>query len=647
MIRFFCDCCGKKFGIAEHLAGRQGLCPDCGTMYTVPAESQSAPFAGGSSPRAAAPALREVEAPDTQAIEAPQEADENSSARRVEESPEWGAAEEPAESPPERPAPPPARPAPMKRPGTHVIRDLPTSAPRSAETTVLPGVPTTPPRRGPSSVSPAAQPEESAADGKAAPPSARPPQRRPSSALRRAVGPADSGARAPATARATEPAKRGGSGRAVVAVLVVCLIGAFGYIWKIGGFGPGKDAEPSRAGDHASESPKTAAAGTGETAEPSPPTPPPTEPPKEDPTPPAPPPTEPPKEDPAPPTPPPTEPPKEDPTPPTPPPTEPPKEDPTPPAPPPTEPPKEDPTPPTPPPTEPPKEDPTPPTPPPTEPPKEDPTPPTPPPTEPPKEDPIPPPISLTDPPKEDPPPPSPPPTEPPKEDPVPPKATEPPPPPEDVAAAVKKAQERLTAARNVQDESQQRHALDPVESFLKARAVTQFLGKLLLASQEMPAVRQRAAELLGDGGQTDAVAILERGIKAAHDLDKVARAAIAALGRIDDPGSPRKLDALIRSRLVPAEEELDNAYALDAVLALGKVKRFRNIETLMALYLTLAQLYPGEVKGQTEEDRRKEEWRQMLEDATRSALHEITDQTLGSYQEWADWWQANRGNYK
>ncbi len=229
----------------------------------------------------------------------------------------------------------------------------------------------------------------------------------------------------------------------------------------------------------------------------------------------------------------------------------------------------------------------------------------------------------------------------------MPPKATEPPPPPEDVAAAVKKAQERLTAARNVQDESQQRHALDPVESFLKARAVTQFLGKLLLASQEMPAVRQRAAELLGDGGQTDAVAILERGIKAAHDLDKVARAAIAALGRIDDPGSPRKLDALIRSRLVPAEEELDNAYALDAVLALGKVKRFRNIETLMALYLTLAQLYPGEVKGQTEEDRRKEEWRQMLEDATRSALHEITDQTLGSYQEWADWWQANRGNYK
>lgn len=337
-------------------------------------------------------------------------------------------------------------------------------------------------------------------------------------------------------------------------MLVVCLLGAAGYVWKTGGFASSEGAGPSQVGESANGGPKVSDAGTGEPADPTPPSPPPTEPSIEDPTPPA------------------------------------------------------------------------------------------PPPTEPPKEDPTPPPISLTDPPKEDPPPPTPPPTEPPKADPPP---VEPPPPAEGVAAALKAAQARLAAARGGQDLSQQTHALDPLQGVLKAREVTQFLGKLLLASQEMPAVRQRAAELLGDGGQPDAVSILERGIKAAHDLDAVARAAIAALGRIDDPASPRKLDALVRSRLVPAEDQLDNVYAIDAVLALGKVKRFRNIETLMALYLTLAQLYQGEVQGQTEEDRRKEDYRRMLEDAARSALGEITGKSFTSYQEWADWWQANRGNYK
>ena len=603
MIYFFCDCCGKKLGISENLVGRKGVCPDCGSMFVVPTESQSAPF------EKPPPVSGDEELLDLNMADEPQEPAESSSSRMMRESPEWGGDEAPAPPPP--PAAPMRRPAttivpaaaPPRRPATAIVPAPPSAAPPRHRTSRVMSAPT--PSSGdadtvaigePPPAAPAKRPPSIAAP--AVPPPARPPGR-PSSALRRAVQPAEgrspaeaavaarAGAREPVAARGSEPARRGGPGWGVVLVLAALQVASLGYIWKLGGFAPGKGAEPTQVNGPSKQGPKPTAqgAGAGEVEEPpSPPTPPPVEPPKEDPKPPTPPPVEPPKEDPKPPTPPPVEPPKEDPK---------------------------------------------------------------PPPVEPPKEDPKPPPIQLTDPPKEDPKPPSPPPTEPPKEDPTPAPPTEPPPPAEDVSAALRQAMGRLAAARGKDDLSQQTHALDPLQEFLKAREVTQFLGKLLLASQEMPAVRQRAAEMLGDGGQSDAVAILERGIKAAHDLDSVARAAIAALGRIDDPASPRKLDALIRSRLVPAEDELDNAYALDAVFALGKVKRFRNIETLMALYLTLAQLYPGEVQGQTDEDRRKEDYRRMLEDATRSALSEITTKNLRSYQEWADWWQANRGNYK
>ncbi|GEM_PF-5638610 len=42
MIRFHCGC-GKKIGVAGHLAGRRGRCPDCGAHFTVPAASTHPP----------------------------------------------------------------------------------------------------------------------------------------------------------------------------------------------------------------------------------------------------------------------------------------------------------------------------------------------------------------------------------------------------------------------------------------------------------------------------------------------------------------------------------------------------------------------------------------------------------------------------
>ncbi|MEA3226431.1 MAG: hypothetical protein U9Q07_10820, partial [Planctomycetota bacterium] len=39
MIRFCCDRCGHKISIQNKHAGRQGKCPACGGVITVPAES--------------------------------------------------------------------------------------------------------------------------------------------------------------------------------------------------------------------------------------------------------------------------------------------------------------------------------------------------------------------------------------------------------------------------------------------------------------------------------------------------------------------------------------------------------------------------------------------------------------------------------
>ena len=534
MIRFYCSCCQKKFAISDHLAGRKGLCPDCGTMFEVPGDSQAAP-GNQAPPDKRAPTL------ELDAIQDPNEpppVEEASEEETTESSEEEEESEEEFEPPP----PPPS---------------------------------VTPPRKA-TSVQRLAVPSPVA------------PSKKATTVQRAAVDPAPPRNWVAASSGSTEPARKGGPGWGVVLLLLGFQAASVGYIWRLGGFAPGGNGAAAPAVDSTKKGPEVASQPTS----PKPPTP------------------APPKEDPKPPTP---APPKEDPKPPTP------------------APPKEDPKPPTP---APPKEDPKPPTPaPPVEPPKPD-----PPPVEPPK----------PDPPVEHPPTPAPPPdpgpTKPP--DPVNP-PTEQPPAPGDVGAAISQAEERLAAARTSKDLVQQAQTLDPLQGFVAEKQVIQFLGKLLLAKIELPTVRQRAAELLGTSGRPEALSILDRGFEAAKAVDNVARASIYAMGRIDDPAAPRKLDAMVRARLAPSADELDNAYAWDAVNALGEMKRLRNVETLMALYLSLAQLYPGDAPAYSDEDVKKEAHRKMLEDATRSALTTITGETFYSYPEWADWWEANRANYK
>lgn len=42
-IKFGCGHCGKRLGVGDHLAGRKGKCPDCGTIFTVPKPSTPSP----------------------------------------------------------------------------------------------------------------------------------------------------------------------------------------------------------------------------------------------------------------------------------------------------------------------------------------------------------------------------------------------------------------------------------------------------------------------------------------------------------------------------------------------------------------------------------------------------------------------------
>lgn len=42
-IKFPCQECGKKIGVADHLAGRRGKCPQCGTIFTVPPTGAALP----------------------------------------------------------------------------------------------------------------------------------------------------------------------------------------------------------------------------------------------------------------------------------------------------------------------------------------------------------------------------------------------------------------------------------------------------------------------------------------------------------------------------------------------------------------------------------------------------------------------------
>ncbi len=277
--------------------------------------------------------------------------------------------------------------------------------------------------------------------------------------------------------------------------------------------------------------------------------------------------------------------------------------------------------------------------------------------TPPPPEEPVltPPPEEPTPPEWEDPPyvEPAPPsdPTNPPSSDPPTPfdPASLKPPVPEaaQVEAALADFARRREYVKDCPDAVQCARALDALSGVVVDARAIEILGKILTSPSELPLVRQRAAELLGNSLSTEAVPALSAGFEACREDTSVARAAVVSLGRIDSAASAKALSAIMRGWTKATSEERDHMYASVALVSLSALHRSESVDAVLGFWAGLAAAKPADTSRLSEAEWKRESHRVALEDSARGTLSVLTGQALASYEEWKAWWEQNRGSFK
>ncbi|MEK7867191.1 MAG: HEAT repeat domain-containing protein [Planctomycetota bacterium] len=215
------------------------------------------------------------------------------------------------------------------------------------------------------------------------------------------------------------------------------------------------------------------------------------------------------------------------------------------------------------------------------------------------------------------------------------------------VNAAIAEFERQRGYVRDCLDAIQQARALDPLASVVVDARVIDILGKLLASTAELPLVRKRAAEMLGDSQSPEAAAPLQAGFDANRSEPEVARAVIISLGGINSAASVKALSAAARGWMKAADEERDHMYASVAVLSISEVRRSEAVDALLGFWAGLVAAKPADTSGLSETGWKHESHRAELEVTTQSSLCVLTGQALTTYDEWQAWWEEHRGSFK
>ncbi|GEM_PF-2636279 len=292
------------------------------------------------------------------------------------------------------------------------------------------------------------------------------------------------------------------------------------------------------------------------------------------------------------------------------------------------------------------------------------PTPPAPPPkpvptpvayTSPPPEEPVltppveePPPEYHEDPPPFDPTPPPIDPAQPPT--PIDPASTAPPvPDAAQVPTALAEFERQRGYVKDCPDAVQQARALDALACVVGDARAIDVLGKILTTPAELPLVRRRAAEMLGDSRSSEAVPALQAGFDACRAEPEVARAVIVSLGRIDSAASVKALSAVARGWTKAADEERDHMYASVALLSISTSMQHRNeaVDAMLGFWAGLVAAKPADTSDFSEAEWKRESHRTELESSVQTSLCTLTGQAFAEYGEWQAWWGEKRGSLK
>ena len=215
------------------------------------------------------------------------------------------------------------------------------------------------------------------------------------------------------------------------------------------------------------------------------------------------------------------------------------------------------------------------------------------------------------------------------------------------VDAAIAEFERQRGYVKDSPDAIQQARALDALVCVVVDARAIDILGKLLSSTAELPLVRKRAAEMLGDSRSPEAVAPLQAGFDASRSEPEVARAAIMSLGRIESAASVKALSAIARTWIKATDEERDHMFARDALLSISQLRRSEAVDALLGFWAGLAAAKPGDTSGFSDAEWKHESHRTELESTAQSSLCVLTGQAYSDYGAWKAWWEEHRGSFK
>lgn len=217
------------------------------------------------------------------------------------------------------------------------------------------------------------------------------------------------------------------------------------------------------------------------------------------------------------------------------------------------------------------------------------------------------------------------------------------------VEAALADFQRKRNNVKDCPDAVQRARALDALAGVLADPRAIGALGKVLASPEELPIVRQRAAELLGNSRSPEAVPVLAGGFEACRAETKVGRAVIIALGQIDTSASVKALSSIMRAWTKAAHEDSGHLYASLAILSVSQMSQHRReaAEALLGFWASLVEAAPADTSRLSDTEWKRESHRVELERAAQSSLNLLTGKTFATYPEWKAWWQEKGGSFK
>ncbi len=214
------------------------------------------------------------------------------------------------------------------------------------------------------------------------------------------------------------------------------------------------------------------------------------------------------------------------------------------------------------------------------------------------------------------------------------------------VKAAIERFQKEYGEGQKKKDEGMRATALDIFNGLCTDKRVLDVVGKVLNNGSETVMVKIKAATLLGQSGNVQALSTLDKAFSPNEKNDAVLEV-VRQIGGIQDKSALKILEKIVRPRINAFDDEKKCNIARAGIDSIGRERFVESIDLLVKLYEPVNQGKPTDPTAIPEGDQARESQRSQTEGALVAALTALTAQPHQTFDDWKKWWSKEKKTFK